>query len=89
MQGGGRDGAIGENGTFLGYVMVMVIGHCGCSSVADIGLDVARRTVMEGEGSLQVTVRVLGDRQLDSPVTVGLSTVSLNATGVWEQTLTG
>ena len=39
--------------------MVMVIGHCGCSSVADIGLDVARRTVMEGEGSLQVTVRVL------------------------------
>ena len=84
MQGGGRDGAIGENGTFLGYVMVMVIGHCGCSSVADIGLDIARRTVMEGEGSLQVTVRVLGDRQLDSPVTVGLSTVSLNATGVWE-----
>ena len=80
----GKDGAIGENGTFLGYVMVMVIGHCGCSSVADIGLDIARRTVMEGEGSLQVTVRVLGDRQLDSPVTVGLSTVSLNATGVWE-----
>ena len=65
--------------------MAMVIGHCRCSSVADIGLDVARRTVMEGEGSLQVTVRVLGDRQLDSPVTVGLSTVSLNATGVWNR----
>ena len=63
----------------------MLIKHCGCSSVAEIGLDVARRTVMEGEESLQVTVRVLGDRQLDSSVTVGLSTVSLNATGVWHR----
>ena len=63
----------------------MLIRHCDCSSVADIGLDVARHTVMEGEESLQVTVRVLGDRQLDSSVTVGLSTVSLNATGVWHR----